>query len=99
MNRAIASRFMIPQPDQNFWWMAMGMALVVIVCVIILLSLLGAFVADIEENVESVTIAVTDLAHNTNASPLLPEAARLIGELGAAVGRHVQLHDPEGNTG
>lgn len=80
----------VSTPDQQFWWIAIGMLLVVVLCVIVLLSLLSSFVGDIAEHVDSVTNEVVGLAHNTSASPLLADAARLIGDLGAEVERNVR---------
>jgi uncharacterized protein YoxC len=80
----------VSAPDQQFWWIAIGMVIVVVLCVIVLLSLLSSFVADIGDNVESVTNEVVGLAHNTSASPLLACAARLIGDLGVEVERNVR---------
>jgi uncharacterized protein YoxC len=80
----------VSAPDQQFWWIAIGMVIVVVLCVIVLLSLLSSFVADIGDNVDSVTNEVVGLAHNTSASPLLADAARLIGDLGVEVERNVR---------
>lgn len=82
-------------PQNNFWWIAVGIALVVIVCVIILLSLLLAFVKDIDRHVTAVETEVLGAASNIGTSPMLTQAADLIGELATELERHITLLTPE----
>jgi hypothetical protein len=71
------------------WWISIGIGVTVVLCVIVLLSLLTAFVNDIDHHV-AVVVEVNHVAANTMTSPDLHEAARHIGALGRELETHVQ---------
>lgn len=71
------------------WWITIGIALVVTLCVIVLLSLLTAFVRDIDRHVGVVAVALGHVAANTGTVPHLQETVRLIDALGTEVGAHI----------
>ncbi len=75
----------------TFWWITLGMGLVVIIAVIVLLSLLISFVDDIDENVKDVWDTATRLAQNTSTTWMLNQCAVRTEELGAEIGRHSEL--------
>lgn len=82
---------MNPVSDSTvLWWIAIGIGLVVVVCVIVLLSLLSAFVKDIDERVNVVAVQLINVVGNTGTSPHVHEAARLVEALGVEVGAHVK---------
>lgn len=85
MNLALA------EEQVNFWWVLVGIGVVVIVCVVILLSLLTVLVRDIDHHVADVEVEVEGGAKNTSSSPLLGNAADLIGDLGRELGHHANL--------
>lgn len=66
----------------EIWWSALGAGLVVIVCVVILLSLLSAFVRDIHRNLQVAAIQSRGTAEHMSAGGLIIESARLIKNLG-----------------
>jgi hypothetical protein len=66
----------------EIWWSALGAGLVVIVCVVILLSLLSAFVRDIHRQLRVAAIQARGTAEHLNAGDLIIESARLINDLG-----------------
>lgn len=65
------------------WWIAIGIGVTVVLCVIVLLSLVTSFVNDIDYHVAVVVVQVNHVSGNTITSPDLHTAARLIGSLGA----------------
>jgi hypothetical protein len=72
------------------WWICIGIGVVVALCVVVLLSLVSAFVGDIDRHVGLVAVELGHLAANTGAHLHLHETARLIDALGVEVGAHVQ---------
>jgi hypothetical protein len=72
------------------WWISIGIGITVVLCVVVLLSLLTAFVNDIDYHVQVVVKEVNHVATNTMTSQDLHEAARLIGALGAELETHVE---------
>jgi hypothetical protein len=72
------------------WWISIGIGVTVVLCVMVLLSLLTAFVNDIDRHVAVVVVEVNHVAANTMTSPDLHEAARHIGALGRELETHVQ---------
>jgi ABC-type uncharacterized transport system permease subunit len=82
-------------PHVTFWWIAIGIGLAVTVCVIILLSLLLAFVRDIDRHVTAVEAEIHGTVSHIGASPLLVQTADLIGELATEMERHVALLTPD----
>lgn len=71
------------------WWITIGIALVVTLCVVVLLSLLTAFVRDIDRNVGTVAATLGHVASNTGTVPHLQETVRLVDALGTEVGAHI----------
>ena len=65
------------------WWISIGIGVTVVLCVIVLLSLVTAFVNDIDYHVSVVVEEVNHVSGNTVTSVDLHEAARLIGSLGS----------------
>lgn len=83
----------------TFWWIALGMGLVVIVAVIVLLSLLVSFVNDIDANLKDAWDTATRLAQNTSTTWMLTEADRRAGVLLEELQRHVALLDSKLGAG
>lgn len=79
----------LAEPVQIFWWMALGMGGVVIVCLVVLLSLLRGLLIDIDTQIAGVATELDALAENTAASGLLERAATAIGGMGAELEQHV----------
>jgi len=67
----------------ELWWAALGSGLVVIACVVILLSLLVAFVRDIERQLRTAAVQACGIAEQVSAGELIAESARLIHDLGS----------------
>ena len=63
------------------WWCALGAGVVVIACVVVLLTLLAAFVRDIETRLRIARTAVAATSGQLSESSLIPEAAALIKDL------------------
>lgn len=70
------------------WWIAIGVGVVVVLCVIVLLSLLSAFVGDIDRNVDTVARHILRVKDNTATSPHLHHTAALIEALGVELAAH-----------
>jgi hypothetical protein len=66
----------------EIWWSALAAGLVVMACVVILLSLLTAFVQDIERHLRAASREARGIAEDIQDSDLIGESARLIYELG-----------------
>jgi len=66
----------------EIWWSALGAGLVVIACVVILLSLLYAFVRDIERHLQVASSEARGIAEAIHHSDLIGKSARLIHDLG-----------------
>lgn len=81
----------ISRSDTELWWSVLGMGAVVIVCVVILLTLLAAFVRDIEHRLQLVAVAAADTCAQLAQTPLIPEAADLIGLLAVELERHGEV--------
>ena len=75
----------------QFWWITLGLGMVVIAAVILLLFLLHTFVSDIDRNVREVWETATRVAQNTSTTWMLNQAGMLTGELRDEVRRHAQL--------
>lgn len=67
----------------ELWWAALGSGLVVIACVVILLSLLVAFVRDIERHLRAAAEQACGIAAQVGAGSLIGESAQLIHDLGS----------------
>jgi predicted RecB family endonuclease len=72
------------------WWISIGIGITVVLCVVVLLSLVTAFVNDIDRHVTVVVAELDHLFDNTATAPDLHEAASLIGALGSELEAHVQ---------
>lgn len=81
----------VAQEHIQFWWITLGLGLVVIAAVILLLFLLHTFVSDIDRNVREVWETATRVAQNTSTTWMLNQAGVLTGELRDEVRRHAQL--------
>jgi isochorismate hydrolase len=66
----------------EIWWAALGAGLVVIACVVILLSLLTAFVRDIKRYLLAATRHADSISEHLRAVSLIGESAGLIHDLG-----------------
>src|SRR4051812_18827444 len=67
----------------ELWWAALGSGLVVVACVVILLTLLVAFVRDIERHLRAAAAQARGIAEHVSAGELIAESARLIHDLGS----------------
>jgi cytochrome bd-type quinol oxidase subunit 1 len=65
----------------TFWYIALGMGLVVVLVVIALMALLLRLVEDIDEGVEVLTATATDVAGNTAAIMELPKTAAVLSDI------------------
>ena len=81
----------VAQEHITFWWITLGLGLVVIAAVILLLFLLHTFVSDIDRNVREIWETATRVAQNTSTTWMLNQAGVLTGELRDEVRRHAQL--------
>jgi hypothetical protein len=75
----------------TMWWVTIGMGFVVCLVVIVLLSLLLAFVNDIDHDVKNILNTAGGIAGNTNKIPALGQTAQLAGVLGEELGRHAAV--------
>ena len=73
------------------WWIFIGIGVVVALCVVILLSLLAAFVRDIDHHVGMAAVQLQYVVSNTGTYPHLHETARLVGALGVELQAHNQV--------
>lgn len=78
-------------PVTVFWWIALGIGLVVTACVAVLLSLLRGLLVDVDRNVTAVSAEIEGLAENIKSTVLLEGAASAIAEMGAELGHHVSV--------
>lgn len=78
-------------PVTVFWWIALGIGLVVTACVAVLLSLLRGLLVDVDRNVTAVSAEIEGLAENIKSTVLLEGAASAIAEMGAELGHHVSI--------
>lgn len=81
----------------TFWWIALGMGVVVIAAVIVLLSLLVSFVDDIDNNLKDTWETATRVAQNTSTTWMLQHAGTATAELSEELQRHVALLGAKGN--
>ncbi len=77
----------------NFWWITLGLGVVVIIAVIVLLSLLVALVKDIDRNLLEAWETATKVAANTATTWMLQQAGARADELAEEVAVHSQLLD------
>jgi Na+/H+ antiporter NhaD/arsenite permease-like protein len=83
----------------NFWWITLGLGVVVIIAVIVLLSLLVALVKDIDRNLLEAWETATKVAANTATTWMLQQAGSRADELAEEVAVHSQLLDQLGTRG
>lgn len=81
----------LAQSHVTMWWITLGMGLVVCLVVIVLLSLLMAFVNDISRNVDGILDTAGGIAGNTSKIPALGQTAELAGVLRDELGRHAAV--------
>lgn len=81
----------LAQAHITMWWVTLGIGLVVSLVVIVLLSLLVAFVNDIGRNVGGILDTAGGIAGNTSKIPALGETAELTGVLRDELGRHAAV--------
>ncbi|MDQ2727149.1 MAG: hypothetical protein M3Y91_04605 [Actinomycetota bacterium] len=81
----------LSQQNLNFWWIAIGMGVVVIGVVIVLLSLLVAYVKDIDDRVDDAWETALKVAENTTAVWQLTNTAQATTDLRDEVQRHADL--------
>lgn len=77
--------------DHALWWIAIGVGAVVVLVVIVLLSLLTAFVDDIDVRVADAWDTATRVAANTATTWALQQTGTITGDLRDEVQRHVDL--------
>lgn len=75
----------------TMWWVTIGIGFVVVLVVIVLLSLLLAFVKDIDNEVTSILDTAGGIARNTHNIPALGQTAELGGVLRDELGRHAAV--------
>jgi hypothetical protein len=75
----------------TFWWVTLGMGVVVAAVVVLLLSLLVSLVKNIDTNVQEAWDTATRVARNTATTWMLGQTAALTGELREETGRHAAL--------
>ncbi len=86
----------LAQEHITMWWVTLGLGVVVIIAVVVLLSLLVAFVDDIDKNVREIWDTATRLAANTATTWMLQQTTVRTAELDAEVQRHAQLLNAQG---
>lgn len=82
----------------TFWWITLGMGVVVVIAVIVLLSLLVSFVNDIDINLKDAWDTATRLAQNTSTTWMLEETDRRANRLLEELVRHVEFLDSKLET-
>jgi hypothetical protein len=80
----------LAQDNITMWWITVGMGCVVVLVVIVLLSLLLAFVNDIDRGVRQALDTAGGIAINTSQIPELGQTAELAGVLRDELARHAQ---------
>ena len=76
--------------DISMWWISIGMGAVVVGVVIVLMSLLLAFVNDIERGVRDALQHAAGIAGNTGQLTALGDTVELAGVLRDELGRHAE---------
>ncbi len=80
--------------DTGYWFLALGLGLVVAVVAVGLLRTFLAEVHRVERGAEQVWQAGKEVAANTSTTWLLDETVSRLDELAAEAGRHAQLLGP-----
>ena len=75
----------------TFWWITLGLGLVVILVVIVLLTLLTSFVKDIDRAVAQTWEEAAGVATQTASTWMLGGTATLAAELRDETRRHAEL--------
>lgn len=80
--------------DHGYWWLALGLGLVVAVVAVVLLEIFLRQVHRIERGAGLVWTAGKQVAGNTATTWLLPELSHRLDLLIAEAGKHVELLSP-----
>ena len=80
--------------DEAYWWIALGLGLVVAVVAVVLLEMFLRQVHRIERGAELVWQAGKEVARNTATTWLLPETSRRLDVLTDEAVQHVELLTP-----
>lgn len=91
MMPAVVSLLGLTNGDHILWWIAIGVGFVVVLVVIVLLSLLVAFVNDIDRNVADTWETATRVAANTATTWSLQQVGATTGALRDETRRHEDL--------
>lgn len=67
--------------DATFWWVALGMSVVVVLVVILLLSFLVRLVKEIDAGVAAIRDTLRDIAANTSNHTLVTETAARVDDV------------------
>lgn len=79
---------------EGYWWLALGLGLVVAVVAVVLLEVFLREVHRIERGAAQVWQAGKEVARNTATTWLLPETSRRLDALTDEAMRHVELLTP-----
>jgi len=77
--------------DKIFWYVALGIGLVVVAVVILLVSLLKSFVSEIDEGVDQLWTVTSWTAQNTTGMYQLAGTASVLRALREEIMRHDKL--------
>jgi len=80
--------------DEAYWWIALGLGLIVAVVAVVLLEMFLRQVHRIERGADAVWTAGKQVAGNTATTWLLPELSRRLDLLTEEAGQHVALLSP-----
>lgn len=80
--------------SEAYWWLALGLGLVVAVVAVVLLETFLREVHRIERGAADVWQAGKEVARNTATTWLLPETSKRLDLLTEEAGRHVDLLTP-----
>lgn len=89
----------VPADEKVYWYVALGIGLVVILVVIILVSLLWSIVRDIDEGVTFLWTTTSRLAQNTTGMYQLAGTASILRALREEVMRHDKLLSDYNSSG
>ncbi len=81
----------LAQEHVTMWFVTLGIGFVVVLVVVVLLSLLLAFVKDIDRDVKNILDTAGGIARNTHNIPALGQTAELGGVLRDELGRHAAV--------
>ncbi len=84
--------------DHGYWWLALGLGLVVAVVAVVLLETFLRQVHRIERGANQVWLAGKQVARNTATTWLLPETSKRLGALTDEAVSHVELLTPAAST-